>query len=489
MIDFDTKINFPPKLLTVVFFLSIFIIFLLPHFDSDFGWHYRCGAQIIQKYTICRGGEFNYFLPNYKWANPNFLYDILIYLVFNCLGFWGLTILGSLILTILVGILYFKNNITPIIKIPFVYLLTFLSWDIFKLGFRSQILSLFIAIITISFILKVDKNKTFKQLFWFPPLFLVWSNTHGGFFLGPLIFGLFVLSKIIETIKNQENLKNLKIILVIFLICVLSTLINPFGFHIYEEVYRHFQTPLNNLIAEWVPPVAIDAYLTISCYLIFIGLSLFFKKLKSFEFLIITLFLLFALMARRNLPLFYFSFGFLLLNIFPSQWKHKTEFALSIFLTVLICVALIFYAPKKFNALTLINNDFNNYCQNSYVRYPKTAVEFIKKNIPARLNKNVFNTYEWGGFLIWQLPEMNFFVDGRMPAWQGETNKSPYTTWLEIIQTKNDWDKKLELYQTDYLLISPGTFLDLLLKDMPQKFNYQELYRDEMAVIYKRNEK
>jgi len=93
--------------------------------------------------------------------------------------------------------------------------------------------------------------------------------------------------------------------------------------------------------------------------------------------------------------------------------------------------------------------------------------------------------YEWGGFLIWQKPNIKVFVDGRMPAWKDENGKSPYQVFLEIIQTQPGWNEKLNKWKTNYLLIGNGSFLDLLLQKESKKYGWEEKYRDSIAVIYK----
>jgi len=96
-----------------------------------------------------------------------------------------------------------------------------------------------------------------------------------------------------------------------------------------------------------------------------------------------------------------------------------------------------------------------------------------------------YAAYEWGGFLIWQKPAVKVFVDGRMPAWRDKNGKSPYQVYLEIIQAQPGWNEKLRSLKTNYLLINSGTFLDLLLAKEAKKYNWQEVYRDKTAVIYK----
>jgi len=103
------------------------------------------------------------------------------------------------------------------------------------------------------------------------------------------------------------------------------------------------------------------------------------------------------------------------------------------------------------------------------------------------LSGNVFNTYEWGGFLIWQKPEMKVFVDGRMPAWKDEDGKSPYRVFLEIWYAGAGWNEKLKKWKTDYILIRNQTPLDDLLKNNKEqsKYHWYEVYRGRDAVIYK----
>lgn len=98
---------------------------------------------------------------------------------------------------------------------------------------------------------------------------------------------------------------------------------------------------------------------------------------------------------------------------------------------------------------------------------------------------NVFSMYEWGGFLIWRKPKIKVFVDGQMPSWKDNQGKSPYQVFLEIIQTKDNWNKRLKALKTDYLLITTDSFLDLLLQKEAKKYGWQEEYRDDLAVIYK----
>ena len=142
----------------------------------------------------------------------------------------------------------------------------------------------------------------------------------------------------------------------------------------------------------------------------------------------------------------------------------------------IIILFLIIYVPQTIK----FDTSWTEYCQKGLTIYPCQAI----KDYP-QLSGNIYAMYEWGGFLIWQKPDIKVFVDGRMPAWKDENGKSPYQVFLDIIQTQSGWNEKLNKWKTDYLLITNGSYLDLLLKNGVNKYNWLEVYRDDTAVIYK----
>ncbi|MBI4999211.1 hypothetical protein HZB97_00385 [Candidatus Gottesmanbacteria bacterium] len=260
-----------------------------------------------------------------------------------------------------------------------------------------------------------------------------------------------------------------------------------FGLSIYQEAWQHFaQVNLNQLIAEWVPPVPFLWWL-----ILLSGLVLFLILLFTAEFsnLILAflplLFGFLALKARRHLP-FYFLVWFYLFFYLPNlkkilnSWLKNESFRND--LALLTIVFLLVFGFFRLSKTLATNLSWQNYCQNSRLSYPCGAIQFLRRQPPA----NIFNRYEWGGFLIWQLPEYKVFVDGRMPAWNHPSGRSPYTIYLETLQTQPGWQETLKEYKIDWILISPGTFMDLLLKPNPEKFDWQEVYRDKAAVIFKK---
>lgn len=450
--------------------LVIFFLFFLPVKDTDFGWHYRCGHEVLNGNTSCLNqNTYTYYLDGYKWAYPRLFYDTSLSITFDHFGFIGVSILGAVMMAIAFSLVLFSFSGPLILRILLVFISIFGGWSIYSLGYRSQIVSVFFLAVEIFILKKSVRN---QKLLWLLPIFFaIWANTHPAFFLGPLIFGLFLA-------VGKKSPKNI----VIFIISCFATLINPYGWRIYEEVLRHLYTPLNTLIAEWVAPETnqIMVILASICLLIFLTIRR--KAMPGYLFILTIIFGYMAITARRNLPLFYFVFPLSLLETFPKFSLDKSvDDLLKIMATSLLPVICLFLLPN-FNQA--IGFDTNNiiYCETGLTPLPCKAFEYFRNK-----KGNVFNTYEWGGSLIWKLPNMKFFVDGRMPAWPTENNKSPYTVFLEILQAHPGWNETLQKYNTDYIFIAPETFLDLALdKNKGLEFGWQEEYRDRTAVIYKK---
>ncbi|MEK9179179.1 MAG: hypothetical protein AAB893_01800, partial [Patescibacteria group bacterium] len=401
------------------------------------------------------------------------LYDTTLAFVYNLLGFNGLTILNVFLW---VGIAYLfsrliKQNI--LITSLVVFGLFFSSWDVFNLGFRPQIISISLFLLTLLLLSEFRLKDRPLSLLFLPVLFFVWVNIHLGFFLGLIILGLFTLQSYIER-------KNAALYLVILVNSIGATLLNPFTYKIYSELLRHFQTPLYNLIAEWVRPewwiqlIIIVSFLALS-YLLYAKRS---RLVFAWGVLIICTYL--SITARRNVPLFYIMSMYILFAELKIQLNQVTHVVKPLGIAVLATI-LIFFLDQPTKTFSF-NKGSADYCESLLVKLPCDLVKRYKN-----LTGNVFAMYEWGGYLIWKLPSTKVFVDGRMPAWRAPNNESPYTTFLKIIQTQNGWNEQLVKYKTDYLLIQEGTFLDLKLQETKlEKYGWKELYRDKLAVLYKK---
>jgi len=461
---------------TVIFLVSLGFLFIIPTTDPDFGWHLRYGQDFLQTGQLHLQNNYSYFLPNYLWGYSTFIYDALLAIIFKYAGFFGVALALGILMLLLSALFfwYFRKSRTVPISIILFVILTF---SIFKLGFRPQILALlfFLAIlILIKGIYKQPSSLILHLAIWL--LIVLWVNTHPSFILGVFFYALFCIFQIAQ--------KNYRFLLPFFIVWFVP-FINFFKGRVYLELFNHYRTDLSTLIAEWTAPADwIKIFILVS--FILTAASLFKHKRKWFALNIYFLSCLFVLAilavdAKRHVPLYALLLIFVwedrqLLNKFLTSLKMPIRL-----LNLSITVLLVLGAVGSIQELSQIKDYHYWYTTHTPVKLPYQPAKIIPSHI-----RHLYTMYEWGGYLIWQVPNTKVFVDGRMPAWITKSGKSPYTIYLEIIQARSGWEKTLNTYRTDAIFIKEGTFLDLELVKTKNP-NWQPLYRQNGAVLYVKN--
>jgi len=467
------------KVFNLLICTTIFFFNFLPVKDPDFGWHYRCGYELLQG-NPCLSNTFTYFLSEYQAYYPSFIYDTLTAIVYNFMGFLGLSILHALTMTAAFYLFYKISKQNIFISTIVFSIIVFLTGGTLGLGWRPQIITFFLILLGFWILqhkhfVKV-KNIQCQPTHLYPLLMFFWVNTHIGFFTGLVIYGAFWLEACIQWIRKKNSFNVFFPQTVLGFFSFFATMLNPFGYKVYIELYHHLTSPLNTMIAEWVAPPPIYI-LIILITLIIIPFSQFIqKKLSLFEIFILIFFGVTAIMARRNVPLYLIFATLFSLKMFPK--KNLTGmYPLLLPFVGALCISILFINIQK---TVQFHNNWNLYCTKGATNYPCTAV----KQYP-QLSGNVYAAYEWGGFLIWQRPDIKIFADGRMPAWKDKDGESPYNVYLKILQTQPGWNEKLRKYHTDYLLLAQGTFLDLLLDERANEYGWEKVYEDKTHAIYK----
>src|SRR3989344_4977981 len=162
----------------ILFFLSLFLLFLLPPTDPDLGWHLRCGSEFWQNHTFCNLNQFSSLLPNYSWPNHYWLYQAMIFPVFKFGGLWGLTVFNGLLMSLAFFFFFLSIKNFLLEKILAIGLTIFLAWGVFSFGIRSQEMGFFFFSLLLLIISRIRQIRLIELII--PLIFLLWANTHGG---------------------------------------------------------------------------------------------------------------------------------------------------------------------------------------------------------------------------------------------------------------------------------------------------------------------
>jgi hypothetical protein len=108
--------------------------------------------------------------------------------------------------------------------------------------------------------------------------------------------------------------------------------------------------------------------------------------------------------------------------------------------------------------------------------FPVRATEFLRTH-PQR--GHLFNLYQWGGYLEWNLPQAPTFIDGRADPFE---YKGVLKDYMDIA-TLNNSQEILDRYQVTNVLYPVGTPLSYFLSKSSQ---WERIYSDGQSVIYRR---
>lgn len=504
------KQNLPKYIFLVLIVSLIFFLNLKPPLDPDLGWHLRSGEDLIRQKAIPFLDSYSYTMPDWERESHEWLTSGFLYLVY---AKWGLFAL-SIIFAAITAVAFFLISRLAEAKIEYSLLAALLGslGSLPITGIRVQMLTLLGLALLLHVLFRFRRDQNKKAIYFLPLLFFAWVNIHGGFSIGLFILGLFLFFEGIKIIflflrknfrakkrlpgseflkKNLSGNELLKESLArqswlrlayVSLFSFAATFINPYGYKVYSLVITVIRDSYGRArIGEWQPfsassPIGWEFLMYLA--LLAVLALIYFKKI---DFTLLGMGAVFAFLAFsswRNIPV--------LIIITIPIWVHivksaadpvlpellKKKFILSLFLLA----ALIIGYQQTYTARAISDNPG---LLAKAGGYPKEAVEYIKSN-PEKFGSNMYNEYNWGGYLIWQLPEHKVFIDGRMPHLEiGDRHIFRDFNDLQELRNPKEIIKK---YNIDWFLLYKNRLLGSYL---PSE-SFKKIYEDDLSAIFKK---
>jgi hypothetical protein len=368
--------------------------------DTDFWWHLKTGQYIVENralpvpdpfaFTTAGAGEAypgeavtRHFNLTHEW-----LAQVLLYLVWRTTGFGGVVLFRAVLLAAFCG------------------LAGLVAWRRSGGFYRSLAAACATAGMAIRFALDRPYLITFlllaatlaileyrRWLWLLPPLFLVWANCHGGVFLGWLVLAAYCAEALWQRSSDARRL------CIVSAASLLLSGANPNGFRIVQVLLYYRSSSLTKNLLEWARP-ALFAFNEFTA--LWLGAALLmlwaWKRVRLVDSILFTAFVGAAFSAQRNTILVGLIAPIVIVSYLP--WKRAlpplAPFAASM---VLLGGGI---AASTGSAFQLRAAEW---------RYPAGAADFL---LAHHVTGPIFNTYEYGGYLIWRLwPGERVFIDGR----------------------------------------------------------------------------
>lgn len=471
----------------ILLLMLLFVLALRFPSDPDMGWHLRNGADLLKSFNFSGGDAYSWTMAGYPWVPHEWLTDILMTVINNSFGLWGLVIVFT---TLIAYLFYFAAGIFKTNKITqAIIAIIALSVSYNIIGIRPQMITLLGVAIVLYILFKTRETGSDRLIKLLPLLFFLWVNLHGGFGIAFVIIATFLFAEFIKIIllgkaKAKEKILSVKQIKKIGLftgISFLATLINPSGWKVYLEIYQTFSDrEILNSISEW---------LSVSLY-----------SPASYNFAILSLIILVLLFINKwkvditklilAIVIFYFSTG---------SWRHVPLFAIVaipllaeqvsyviggelkafskyIFMPVVVLVMVFIMGGNYYANYSAGLSDEAIYA--SLGRYPYGAVEYMKAN---DVGNKLLNEYNWGGYLIWKYPQEKVFIDGRMAIWKWNDIEIFKETKIVLGEHRQNVLEGLDKWGIDHILTTPTHPIRTILK---KEENWYRAYVDDLAIVW-----
>ncbi len=402
-----------------IVFILLFALASRVAVDPDMWWHIRLGQQSLETGKIVYEDSFSHTRSGLVHKNHSGLAQVVMAFLWRLGGHTGLTLFTAS--TAVGGMMFlYVSGRGSIYMQGFVLVLGGACAAAFWSPRPQMFTFLFAAILL--FLLRRLKRNGRSPLWCVPILMWLWGNLHGGFIIGFVFIGAFILgeslNRILGTGEQAVSSRNLRRLCGMTL-CSLALLpINPLGLDVFAVPFETIGiSGLRQFIQEWKSPDFAQAATWPFAALIVVVLAVSWasrRKLDFGEWLLVGGTLIMALYSARHISLFAITAvpvvttdldtvlarrGWVL-----ARRSEETPIRTVLNLSLICLVALGTIARVGYVSSP------ETVSQSLALNYPVAAVDFLNA---GPLEGNLFNSYNWGGYLILHAAKFPVFIDGR----------------------------------------------------------------------------
>jgi hypothetical protein len=467
------------------------------HSDPDLWGHVLFGRQLLAHGGLPRDNPYSYSAPGFPWLHHEWLSEVLMGALFDKFGTAGLKLLKF---ACSAGTICFiaaaeSETIAPaLVQLSILLVAALLLMPVMQ--FRPQLFDFLFLSATIALLARI-RRRGLGMLWVAIPLIAIWSNLHGGFFIGLVAIGVYGLATMLEDLWSGRGFWRGLGILAIAAAATASTLITfliPPARDTWVTLINSILNPMTHYtIGDWIPliPSLINAPSGSVEQKYFVLVLLFFTA--AFVCVVLTprggdlamvavaaVMMAAAFIAVRNVPMAVIAASPVFANHLALLIRSREAASPSassarpmprtgrLVVEVLIAVAAIFFA-RSFGVLSP-GIDASD--------YPVGAVDFMKTH---GLKGNVLADYAWGQYVIWHAaPHSKVFIDSRYDLGYPPAVVADY---MELERGSAGGAHTLAAYRHDFVLVKNGSPAARL---MDSQSGWRLIYSDGIAELYAR---
>jgi hypothetical protein len=469
----------------------VFIATSVNHnYQTDFWHHLARGQAMWERGELVNTDLFTFTVPGKSFQDANWLSQIAFCLLYRVAGLDLVQVVNSLVLSAVMGMLVWMawRKSGSMLVAGGLGVFAFLGlWQL--LIIRPQTFSLLLFILLYAALEGAVRDRRWLLL---PPfLMALWSNLHGGFPIGLILVACYVLAAAWDCWRAEGwagfREKRFVALAACLLGCGVATFVNPYGWNVYQYVGLTSSVANGRRIDEWLPP-GLDQLVGKVWVLSVLGMLLLFsltsQRPKTRELVLILCFLPLACGSARMVS-WWLLIGIPIAARMLAVWlpSHQVRDAeekptmgatLTVAGLLVVCVASLPWFAAYNPALIATHRNHRT--------------EEDLEQIAAHLRdqgegERVFCRFEWGEYIGWALaPRHKIFVDGRIEIFPDEV----WNDFTAITRGRGDWEKILDRYGVDCLLLDGSGFHGDLLPQVQRSSEWIQVCSAGDAVLFMR---
>ncbi len=445
--------------------------------DPDVWWHLKTGEYLVTHRVLPVPDPFSYTLGGNSDPTTHFnlthewLAQVIWYLIYDATGAAGVVLFKALLLTgfcAIAGLIAGRRSGSFALGVAAALTAAALASN-FSAD-RPALLTFFFSAVFVGLL-------EFRRALWaLPVIALVWANAHGGFFMGWVILAAYVA----ESVMRRAGERRLYLAAGA---AVLVSGLNPNHFSALWMPLLYQKSFLTATLIEWRrpylwgPPYAYDVLLYGAAAVLLLAR----KRVRPADWILFAAFAGASLMAFRNLMFIALLAPVLIAAYVP--WKPRFERMGA------VTAAL---AAAGMMATGIAQGSFYQLRAGEW-RYPAGACEFLKQH---QITAHIFNTYEYGGYLIWRLwPQQKVFIDGRAlsESVYRDYRKVLYNEGAPLVVLGDTARGILDRYGVRVIVInsfeytSGAVYPIALALGNPSQTDWKLIYRDDQSLVFARD--
>jgi hypothetical protein len=347
------------------------------------------------------------------------------------------------------------------------------------------------------------------RLCWIVPLFVVWSNLHGGALGGMATVGLAVAGWTLAWLVGLESpimrFRQVPLLILLSVACVLASLVNPYGFGLPRTWLEIMRSPVIPRIIQEHAPLDVrspDGWLILLLGLMYAGAVASVRPWKPRVTWLLPFFWFYEALTRvRHAPLFSIAAALALAEMLPTtRWAtwlacpgrdwfdfpsgdrlperrlgwRPAVLPLAVVLTAIVLQGAGIRAPIVGRGWVRLDPD----------HWPVDLLPELRqaeRDHPE--GARVFNDYLYGGFLIYYTPGLKVFIDDRCELYGDDWLAQFWESMQGNSWPIESWDNR---YHFDFALVHSRSAFERYFDQAP---DWAIVKRTDAATLYRRRTK